>query len=113
DIAAVDIQHLGRFHEGVAQVFVPRVERVVDLEATPRFAEKAGDADLAVEDSGEAVGVFPDHSARVGVGGSGKPSHAAASAFALYAETGEAESLYAVAENAFAKSARGRLRRKV
>src|SRR5882724_8045584 len=40
DRATIDIQHVGRLDEGVAQAFVPRVERVVDFETTSRFAEK-------------------------------------------------------------------------
>ena len=47
--AVVNVQPVGRLDEGMAQVLVLRVERVVDLEAAAGLGQVSGDADIAEE----------------------------------------------------------------
>jgi hypothetical protein len=40
DVAVVDIHHVGRFDKGVIEMFIRRIERVVDLERSAAFGER-------------------------------------------------------------------------
>ena len=55
DVAVVDVHHVRRLDEGVLQVLVRRIERVVDLERAAALGERAVDGDVALEVAGVAV----------------------------------------------------------
>src|SRR6185369_17294122 len=56
DVAVVEVHHVRRLDEGVIEILVGRVERVVDLERAARFRERADDLDIAAEIAREAAG---------------------------------------------------------
>src|SRR6185295_18338932 len=49
--AIVNVHHVGTFHEGVSEVFVGRIERVVDLESPGRLAESSVHTDVPVQNA--------------------------------------------------------------
>ena len=52
--AVVDVFHVGRFHEGVVEIFVRRIQRVIDLERTAVFGQVAVDPNITIESPGVA-----------------------------------------------------------
>jgi hypothetical protein len=48
-IAVVNVHLVGRFDEGVVEILVRRIERVVDLEGATTFAEAAADRNIPAE----------------------------------------------------------------
>jgi hypothetical protein len=54
DIAVVNVHHDGRFDEGVIEIFVRGIKRVIDLERSGSFGEVAVDVHVTVEKSGSA-----------------------------------------------------------
>ena len=48
-IAVVDVHHVGRFDEGVIEVLVGGIQRMIDLEGTTSLGEVAIDVDIAIE----------------------------------------------------------------
>src|SRR5262249_13391585 len=47
--AVVDVHHIGRFDERVVEIFVGRIERMVNLERAAEFREVADDVHVAAE----------------------------------------------------------------
>src|SRR5208283_1550395 len=58
DVTVVDVFHIRRFHEGVVEVLVFRIERVIDFERPTSFGEVAVDVDIANEKRGIASGML-------------------------------------------------------
>src|SRR5580700_36512 len=56
--AVIDIHHVGRLDEGVVEIFVGGIERVVDLERAAALAEAALDADVPRRVDGHQVGAI-------------------------------------------------------
>src|SRR5580698_3928151 len=56
DSPVVDIHHVGRFDEGVIQVLVSGIQRVIDFEGAAAFAERAVNLHIAEEIAGIALG---------------------------------------------------------
>src|SRR5580698_6382940 len=48
-IAVIDIHHVGRFDEGMVEVFIRGIERMIDLEGTTGLAERANNVHIALE----------------------------------------------------------------
>lgn len=53
--AVVDVLHVRRFHEGVVEVLVLRIQRVVDAETAAALAQAAVDLDVAEEAAGQGA----------------------------------------------------------
>src|SRR5579863_7613608 len=49
DVAVVNVHHVRRFDEGVVEVLIGRIERVIDMELSTCFGKFAVDVDIAVE----------------------------------------------------------------
>src|ERR1700691_1120375 len=55
-VAIVNVHHVGGFHEGMIEIFIGRIERMIDLEGAAALAEAAGNLHVAVEIAGEQAG---------------------------------------------------------
>src|SRR3984957_5453224 len=49
DVTVIDIHHVGRFDEGMIEIFVRRIERMIDLKGAAGLAETASDGNVALE----------------------------------------------------------------
>src|SRR5579863_3323796 len=49
DVAVVNVLHVRRFDEGVVEVLIGRIERVIDMELSTCFGKLPVDVDIAVE----------------------------------------------------------------
>jgi len=62
DVPVVDVHHVGRFDEGVVEVLISGVERVIDLKGAAGLAEMAVDVHIAREiaaaGAGAGLGVY-------------------------------------------------------
>ena len=56
DVAIVDVHHVGRFDEGMVEVFVSGIEGMVDFEGSSRLRKVAGNMYVSVEYTGERAG---------------------------------------------------------
>jgi hypothetical protein len=54
-IAVVDVHHVGRFDEGVVEILVSRIERMIDLERAAGFLEIASNTYGALEVAGKGI----------------------------------------------------------
>src|ERR1700691_231526 len=52
DCAVVNVLHVRRFDEGVVEVFVGGIERMIDFEGASGFAESASDLYISVKETG-------------------------------------------------------------
>src|SRR5580698_246141 len=103
DVAVVDVQHVGRLDEGVVEVFVRRIQRMIDFEGAAGFTDTAINLDCAVKVAGsvEDPGAFGVYSnapffaadtpklahARSSVGHNAVTSRKAGSSSGYYART--------------------------
>src|SRR5208337_639500 len=55
DVPVVDVLHLGRFDRGVNEIFVGRIQGMIDLEVLRPGSDFAGNVNVAVENSGIAA----------------------------------------------------------
>src|ERR1700733_318391 len=51
-VAVVDVHHVGRFDEGVVEIFVRGIEWMIDLKGAAGFAERASNIHVAIEIAG-------------------------------------------------------------
>jgi hypothetical protein len=47
DVSVVDVHHVGRFDEGVVELLIRRIERMIDLKGAAAFAEIARNVNVA------------------------------------------------------------------
>src|SRR5205085_10674863 len=110
DIAVVDVHHVWRFNEGMREVLISRVERVINLERAARLREEAQHTNIPGEvagitagaqapdsESGSPVIRLSDHA--VAIHACTRPRHAshlsAATRRAHYAEAADAGAFHA------------------
>jgi hypothetical protein len=55
DVAVINVHHVGRFDEGVVEIFIGRIEWMIDLKGAPGLAEIAGNVHVASEIPGETT----------------------------------------------------------
>lgn len=48
--AVVDVHHVGRFDEGVVEIFVSGIERIVDFERAAALGDIAGNCEVSLDD---------------------------------------------------------------
>ncbi len=63
-VAVVDVHHVRRFDEGVVEVLIGGIERVIDLERTAGFGEFAVNIHVSVEPRSPAGGAARQNSGR-------------------------------------------------